>query len=86
MYNQIPMKDVPDGVQVTDNGGPNKGGTHDRFTVIMPDGAVYSMSTNAMAESGVCLFQGNGYKADSSEETRTQIPLHVFQKIEELLT
>lgn len=83
--NKIPMRMVPEGVQVTDNGGPNHGGTHDRFTVIMPCGDVYSMSTNVMSEGGVCMFHGNNLKPDPNERHRDQIPLHVFQKIKQLM-
>jgi len=80
----IPMRKIPDGVTVTDNGGPNHGGTHDRFTVTMPDGAVYSMSTNVLADTGVCSFRG-GYKPGKNEQECEMIPVHVEQKIKELL-
>lgn len=84
--NRIPMVDVPQGVLVTDNGGDKRGGTHDRFTVTLPTGDCYSMSTNVMdPEHGVCMFHGQNLKHDPDETQREQIPLHVAQKIKELL-
>lgn len=80
---RIPMMAVPDEVRVYDLGNDY----HDRFTVIFPDDAIYGMSTNAMAFNGFVQYLGqNGEVPKDPKAIRVdEVPLHVFQKIMELM-
>lgn len=77
--------DTPFDITVWDNGGekPPKQGTHDRYAIIFPDGAVYVMSAFPYYD-GVCYYYGQSYKPTSEDVNRTKIPYQVLNKIEEL--
>lgn len=78
----IPMVAVPAGVRVYDS-GPDY---FDRFTVIFQDGALYTMSTNALSDRGICRFEGmqNEVPLDSQAKMVEFIPVHVAERIKML--
>lgn len=80
----VPMVQVPREVRVYDSGKD----FFDRFTVVFPDGALYRMSTNAMSDIGFCQYAGHRDRTpfDSTARLVAEIPLHVAQRIEALLT
>jgi hypothetical protein len=75
----IPMVAVPDGVRVYDS-GPDY---FDRFTVIFKDGALYTMSTNALSDRGICRFEGmqNEVPRDPKAKMVEFVPAHVAERI-----
>jgi len=72
----------PNDVEVWDV-GPNY---MDRFTVFMPDGAVFTMSTNALSPIGICNYEGSSKTVRKDGRRRHTIPEHVSKKIEALRT
>ena len=70
----------PDDVEVFDVGPDYM----DRFTVFMPCGYVYTMSTNALSPIGVCRYEGTEKQVKKEGRRRYAIPEHVAEKIEEL--
>lgn len=78
----IPETDCPLDVTVYDRGSHYM----DRFTVFMPDGSVFCMSTNACSPIGICRYEGQHDEVPLTNQDvlRKSIPLHVNNKIEEL--
>lgn len=81
----------PDDVLVYDRQDRDDNGDFvhlDRFTVFMPDGTVYAMSTNACSPIGICRYVGTDVQIKPTlgkgDVIRDTIPEHVFKKIEAL--
>jgi len=75
------MVKVPENVKVFDNDGK----TYDRYTVFFPDGAVYTMSVNALSPLGVCMYVGEEQDVPKVGYAQILTPVHVGEKIKELL-
>ena len=88
MIKEVPC---PDDVLVYDRQARDATGEFihlDRFTVFMPDGAVYTMSTNACSPIGICRYAGTDVQVKSTlskeDVIRDTIPVHVFRQIQSL--
>lgn len=77
---------VPKDVKIFDNQGEDKGGTHDRYTVIFPDGAVYTMNGFPFNEDGYCKYLQQGYTPTKQDIERHKVPTQVIAKTYQLMT
>lgn len=72
----------PNGIEVYDRGIDYM----DRFTIFMPDGEVFCMSTNACSPLGVCRYEGTRKQVvlTDADVRRDMVPVHVARKINDL--
>lgn len=76
---------VPKDVVVWDNLGEEHGGTHDRYAVLFPDGACFTMNGFPFNEDGFTEYRSQGYKPTADEVVRDRVPSQVVAKIYELM-